>query len=122
VASTLKERPKTDNSSLRVALTIQAGESASRVEVKRDGKDVGFEELAKMQVKDLLGCNILVLSLEAGFTKLPPNSILRDFDQYSYRWAAFVNTESGRFSGDEPAVKALESVYQLAIASASGGI
>ena len=116
----MKERPKTDNSSLTLALTVQPGEGAKGVEVKRDGKEVTYPELERMTLKDLIECKISVLGLEAGYTKAPSNS----FDKavrYNYFWQAFGGTSAGSgYTLDKPAVSALQSAYELAIEAAGG--
>ena len=117
-----KPRPKTDNASLKAALTIQTGEGAARVTVTKEGKDVGYLELERMKLKDLLDCKIEILSIHAAFVK-DERSYIGQRDGYNYFWAAFGGTEiRARYPLEERAVKVLEDAYTLAVAAVSGGM
>lgn len=118
--ATTKPRPKTDNSSLRLALMVQPGEQAKRVEVKRDGREVGYSELERMKLKDLLQCDISVLSVKAKFMEAGVDPFDKQ-TRYNYFWGAFGGTEVGaRYTLDKSAVEALEMAYSLAVAAAGG--
>ncbi len=122
MAQATKDKPKTDNSSLRLALSVQSGEKAKRVEVKREGREVTYAELEKMTLKDLLNCEITILGLRAEYTKAPFNSFDKTV-RYNYFWEACGGTSARcNYALDKPAVDALESAYSLAIAVAGRGI
>ena len=120
--ATTEERPKTDNSRLDIALTIQTGERAARVKVTRAGSDVSYEQLGSMSVKDLLSCRISILGMDARFHE--KETLLRGANEprYNFYWQAFGSTAGTEYEPTKSAVEALEKAYQFVICAATGEI
>lgn len=127
-------KPVAKREDLNIALRTISGEKAPRIEVKKDGKNLTYQDLEKMTVAELAGCDILLLGKALRYHD--PDCRERDKENkfrkesnfplkpvtFHASWDGFGGTSAGSFRADKPAIEALETMYDLPLAFISGGV
>ena len=98
------------NSGLKAALTVQKGESVPKVQVKKDGKSMGYADLEKMNVESLAQHEVTIVGYDLKFKK---DDSVGDFVRYTCIISK--PTEVKGLTPNEPAIKALDQICRFVL-------
>lgn len=126
----LAPAPKYDNKNIMAALTKQGLEVGPRVIIKKEGRELGFSDLMKMKLGDILESDMKFFGMRGKF--IVEASRRRDLmredreavkdrtKKYNFYFDHGCTEAGMGLTIDEPALRALQQAYEASMVSVLG--